>query len=170
MLVTLDKIPYQIIVDEKQAAYGVAKANLVVAQDEFRGLIGKARSVRFNGNTRSRTLTTRWCCCGRTSPSSPKRTPTTNNAINLQKTPGVRSQQDVDQYKAAYLVALEQVYQTLGWLGAADEARKRRPDRRAKEPRSNVFHGPRRPWPTCTRPSRVAGNLAQILRLHAPAK
>src|SRR5208283_1019174 len=47
LLVTLDKQPYQIIADLKRAAYDVAKANLAVAQDEFRGMIGKARSARF---------------------------------------------------------------------------------------------------------------------------
>ena len=42
-------------------------------------------------------------------------------ALNLQKQPGVISEQDVDQYKAAYLVALEQVYQTRVSLGLPEK-------------------------------------------------
>ncbi len=117
LLVTLDKIPYQIIVDEKQAAYGVAKANLVVAQDEFRGLIGKARSARFQLQHAIEDVDNQVALLRSNVAKLAKADADYKRAINLQKTPGVISQQDVDQYKAAYLVALEQVYQTRVGLG-----------------------------------------------------
>ena len=47
VLVELDPKPYQVEVAIKQAAVDTAKANLVVAQANVRGLIGQARSNRF---------------------------------------------------------------------------------------------------------------------------
>jgi membrane fusion protein (multidrug efflux system) len=47
VLVELDPKPYQVQVAIKQAAVDTAKANLVVAQANVRGLIGQARSNRF---------------------------------------------------------------------------------------------------------------------------
>jgi membrane fusion protein, multidrug efflux system len=47
VLVELDPKPYQVEAAIKRAAVDNAKANLVVAQDNVRGLIGQARSNRF---------------------------------------------------------------------------------------------------------------------------
>ena len=47
VLVELDPKPYQVEVAIKQAAVDTAKANLVLAQANVRGLIGQARSNRF---------------------------------------------------------------------------------------------------------------------------
>jgi membrane fusion protein, multidrug efflux system len=47
VLVELDPKPYQIQVAIKQAAVDTAQANLALAQDNVRGLIGQARSNRF---------------------------------------------------------------------------------------------------------------------------
>jgi membrane fusion protein (multidrug efflux system) len=47
VLVELDPKPYQVVVAIKQAAVDTAKANLVLAQANVRGLIGQARSNRF---------------------------------------------------------------------------------------------------------------------------
>jgi membrane fusion protein (multidrug efflux system) len=47
VLVELDPKPYQVEVAIKQAAVDTAKANLVLAQANARGLIGQARSNRF---------------------------------------------------------------------------------------------------------------------------
>jgi membrane fusion protein, multidrug efflux system len=47
VLVELDPKPYQVEVAIKQAAVDTAQANLVLAQDNVRGLIGQARSNRF---------------------------------------------------------------------------------------------------------------------------
>ena len=47
VLVELDPKPYQVQVAIKQAAVDTAQANLTLAQDNVRGLIGQARSNRF---------------------------------------------------------------------------------------------------------------------------
>ena len=47
VLVRLDPKPYEVITEAKQAAYDVAKADLVVAEDDVRAMIGKARAARF---------------------------------------------------------------------------------------------------------------------------
>ncbi|MBV8481950.1 MAG: HlyD family secretion protein, partial [Verrucomicrobia bacterium] len=47
VLVELDPQPYRVQVAIKQAAVSTAQANLVLAQDNVRGLIGRARSDRF---------------------------------------------------------------------------------------------------------------------------
>lgn len=47
VLVELDPQPYKVQVAIKQAAVSTAQANLVLAQDNVRGLIGQARSNRF---------------------------------------------------------------------------------------------------------------------------
>ena len=47
VLVELDPKPYQVQVAIKQAAVDAAQANLTLAQDNVRGLIGQARSNRF---------------------------------------------------------------------------------------------------------------------------
>ncbi|MBV8330467.1 MAG: HlyD family secretion protein, partial [Verrucomicrobia bacterium] len=47
VLVQLDPQPYQVQVAIKQAAVSTAQANLVLAQDNVRGLIGQSRSDRF---------------------------------------------------------------------------------------------------------------------------
>jgi membrane fusion protein, multidrug efflux system len=47
VLLELDRQPYQVQVAIKQAAVSTAQANLALAQDNVRGLIGQARSNRF---------------------------------------------------------------------------------------------------------------------------
>ncbi len=47
LLVQLDKEPYQIQLRLKQAYVDAAKADLVVAQDQARGIVAQARSARF---------------------------------------------------------------------------------------------------------------------------
>ena len=167
LLVTLDKIPYQIIVDEKQAAYGVAKANLVVAQDEFRGLIGKARSARFQLQHAIEDVDNQVALLRSNVAKLAKADADYKRAINLQKTPGVISQQDVDQYKAAYLVALEQVYQTRVGLGLP-----MKPENGdlTDVPKNldQTYSTVRAAVANLYQAGGVAGNLAQILRLHAP--
>ena len=117
VLVRLDPQPYQIVVDEKRAAYDLAKANLVVAQDEFRGLISKARSARFQLDHAIEDVDNQVALLRSNVAKLGKADADYKRAITLQKTPGVISEQDIDQYKAAYLVALEQVYQNRVGLG-----------------------------------------------------
>jgi membrane fusion protein, multidrug efflux system len=47
LLVQLDKEPYQIQVDLKEASLETAKANVLVAQDQVRGIVAQARGYRF---------------------------------------------------------------------------------------------------------------------------
>ena len=47
LLVQLDKEPYTIQVDLKQAAVDIAKTNVQLAQDKVRGIVAQARSNRF---------------------------------------------------------------------------------------------------------------------------
>ena len=47
VLIELDPKPYQVQVAIKQAAVDTARANLVLAQANVRGLIGQARNNRF---------------------------------------------------------------------------------------------------------------------------
>jgi membrane fusion protein (multidrug efflux system) len=47
LLVQLDKEPYTIQVDLKQAAVDLAKTNVLLAQDQVRGIVAQARSGRF---------------------------------------------------------------------------------------------------------------------------
>ncbi len=46
-IVELDPIPFQVIVDAKRAARDVAKANVVVAEDQARATVAQARANRF---------------------------------------------------------------------------------------------------------------------------
>jgi membrane fusion protein (multidrug efflux system) len=48
VLVELDPVPYQVRVEIAAAAVAAAKADLVAAMAATRGLVGKARSLRFN--------------------------------------------------------------------------------------------------------------------------
>jgi membrane fusion protein (multidrug efflux system) len=120
LLVQLDKEPYQIQVALKKAAYENAEANLLVANDEVRGIVAQARSNRFklqhaiedvdNQVALLRadiaTLKTRRATLVRAKSDY-------DRAIELQKTPGAIAPQDVDQRREAYDVAQAQVTQAL---------------------------------------------------------
>ncbi len=47
LIVQLDKEPYQIQVDLKEAAFETAQANVLVAQDQVRGIVAQARGYRY---------------------------------------------------------------------------------------------------------------------------
>jgi membrane fusion protein (multidrug efflux system) len=120
LLVQLDKEPYQIQVALKKAAYKNAQANLLVANDEVRGIVAQARSNRFklqhaiedvdNQVALLRadiaTLKTRRATLVRAKSDYER-------AIELRKTPGAIAPQDVDQRREAYDVAQAQVTQAL---------------------------------------------------------
>jgi membrane fusion protein (multidrug efflux system) len=120
LLVQLDKEPYQIQVALKKAAYENAQANLLVANDEVRGIVAQARSNRFklqhaiedvdNQVALLRadiaTLKTRRATFVRAKSDYER-------AIELRKTPGAIAPQDVDQRREAYDVAQAQVTQAL---------------------------------------------------------
>jgi len=120
LLVQLDKEPYQIQVALKKATYENAKANVVAAVDQFRGLIGQARSNRFKLQhaiedvdnqiallrATVATLATRRAALVRARADY-------NRATELAKTPGAIAPQDVDQRREAFDVAQAQVTQAL---------------------------------------------------------
>ena len=120
LLVQLDKEPYQIQVALKKAAYENTQANLLVANDEVRGIVAQARSNRFklqhaiedvdNQVALLRadiaTLKTRRATFVRAKSDYER-------AIELRKTPGAIAPQDVDQRREAYDVAQAQVTQAL---------------------------------------------------------
>jgi len=131
VLVRLDPTPYQVIVDQKQAALDVANSNLVVAEDQVRAMLGQARAARFkldhaiedvdNQVALLRADVAAWETYKAKlalAQSDYRR------AVELQKTPGAISEQDVDTRLAALRAAeatvkqaLEQVYQVRASLG-----------------------------------------------------
>ena len=117
VLVRLDKEPYQIIVDAKRAALEYARANLNVAEDDFRGLIGKARASRFKLQHTIEDVDNQIALLRSNVAKLARADADYKRALNLQKTPGVISEEETDQRKEAYRVALEQVYQTRVSLG-----------------------------------------------------
>jgi membrane fusion protein (multidrug efflux system) len=117
VIVRLDPTPYQVIVEQKRAAYDVAKANLVVAEDDVRAMIGKARSARFKLQHAIEDVDNQVALLQANVAKLNRADADYKRAINLQKQPGVISQQEVDQYKEAYRVALQNVYQVRVSLG-----------------------------------------------------
>jgi membrane fusion protein (multidrug efflux system) len=148
LLVQLDKEPYQIQVALKKAADETAVVNVIAANDEFRALIGQARSNRFklqhaiedvdNQVAQLRAeialLKTRRATLVRAEADYKR-------AVELQKTPGAIAPQDVDKAREAYDVAqaqvtqgLEQVYKIRVGLGLPAKPNKDGDDALAEVP------------------------------------
>jgi membrane fusion protein, multidrug efflux system len=138
LLVQLDKQPYQVIVDQKQAALSVAESNLVVAKDEVRAQIGQARAARFKlehaiedvnnqiAVLRANVATVQTYRAKLALAQSDYR-----RALELEKTPGAIAQQDVDTREEALRTAeaqlqqgIQQVYQVRASLGLPIEPAK----------------------------------------------
>jgi membrane fusion protein, multidrug efflux system len=131
LLVQLDKEPYRIQLDLKKAALEHAEAQLVATTDQVRGQISLARSNRFklqheiesvdNQIALLRADVAAW----QTKIATRVRAKADfDRAIELMKTPGAISPQDVDQRREAFAVAqaqetqaLETVYQVRVGLG-----------------------------------------------------
>ncbi len=124
VLVRLDPKPYEVIVEIKQAAYDVAKADLVVAEDDVRAMIGKARAARFKLQHAIEDVDNQVALLQANVAKLARAEADYKRALDQQKQPGVISQQDVDQYKEAYRVALQQVYQTRVGLGLPEKPEK----------------------------------------------
>ena len=85
-----------------------------------------------------------------------------DRAIDVSRTPGAISQQDVDLRKEAFRVAearvkqaLEQVYQIRVELRLAARCRRRaRTERSARRSGSELFHRPSKRWPNCCKAPR----------------
>jgi membrane fusion protein (multidrug efflux system) len=131
LLVQLDKQPYQVIVDQKKAALAVAKSNVTVAEDEVRAMVGQARAARFKldhaiEDVNNQIAVLRASVAGVQTSRAKLALAQSDyqRALELQKTPGAISQQDVDARREALDTAeatlkqtLEQVYQIRASLG-----------------------------------------------------
>lgn len=131
VLVELDKQPFQIQVDLKRAAVELAKANVATAEDDARALVASARGHRFQlenaieqVNNQIALLRANVAALDTSRARVARAKADLDRALELQKTPGAISQQDVDMRQEAYRVAqaqttqaLEQVYQVRVGLG-----------------------------------------------------
>ncbi len=131
LLVQLDKQPFQIRVQLKQAAVELAQANLAAAHDNARGLVAQARAGRFKlenaieqVNNQVALLRANVAVVETSRARLARAKADFDRAKELQATPGAISQQEVDQRQEAYRVAqaqvdqsLEQVYQVRVGLG-----------------------------------------------------
>ncbi len=135
VLVRLDKQPYQLIVDTKRGDLEVAKANVVVAEDEVRAMIGKVRAARYklqraieDVSFQVSSLRAAVAALQTAQAKLARAEADYNRAVKLQATPGVISAEEVDQRKEAYRVAeaqmrqaLQQVYQIRVSLGLPEK-------------------------------------------------
>lgn len=135
LLVQLDDEPYRIAVEAKKAALEVAKSNVVVAEDEVRGMIGKVRSSRFkldhtieSVRNQIALLRANVAALETYRAKLTKADADYRRAVKLQATPGVITQEALDERKEALRVAdaqvkqaLQQVYQIRVGLGLKDQ-------------------------------------------------
>jgi membrane fusion protein, multidrug efflux system len=131
LLVRLDTKPYQVIVDEKRAAVAVAYADVIVADDQVRATIAQARAARFklehaieDVNNQVAVLRATVAALQTSKAKLTRAQADYQRVIELQKTPGAVSQQDVDLRQEALRIAeaqlkqsLEQVYEIRVSLG-----------------------------------------------------
>jgi membrane fusion protein (multidrug efflux system) len=131
VLVQLDREPYQVIVDQKQAALDVARSNLNVAKDQVQATVGQARSARFKlehtieeVSNQIALLRSNVAAVDTARAKLALAQADYQRAVELQKTPGAIAQQDVDTRRAALRTAeavvqqtLQQVYQIRASLG-----------------------------------------------------
>lgn len=131
LLVQLDKEPYEIQVRQREAAYELAKADLLAAEDDARGLVAQARGNRFKlentieqVNNQIAALRANVAALQTSQARVARSKADLERARILQQTPGAISQQDVDLREESYRVAqaqalqaLEEVYQVRVSLG-----------------------------------------------------
>ena len=115
LLVELDKAPYQVQVAIAQAAVVEAQANLVVAQAQARATIGQARSLRFNlqhaiedVDNQVALLHAKVADVAAQKATLDKTDSEYTRASHLVGS-GAVSEQELEDYKEAYLVAQAQV-------------------------------------------------------------
>jgi membrane fusion protein (multidrug efflux system) len=128
LLVELDKTPYQVLVDIAQAAVIEAQANLTVAQAQARSTIGQARSLRFNldhaiedVDNQVALLQSKVAIIASQQATLDKTQSEYDRATHLVGS-GAVSEQELEDYKEAYLVAqaqLEVAYQDVYQLRVA---------------------------------------------------
>ena len=131
VLVRLDPTPYQVIVDQKQAALDVAQSNLKVAKDQVQAIVGQARAARFKlehtieeVNNQIALLRSDVAAVDTARAKLALAQADYRRVVELQKTPGAVAQQDVDTKLAALRTAeavlqqtIQQVYQVRASLG-----------------------------------------------------
>jgi membrane fusion protein, multidrug efflux system len=135
-LVELDRQPYQVIVDAKRAARDVAKANVVVAEDQTRATVAQARANRFklqhaieDVNNQVAQLRASVAALETAKAKLARADADNKRALEIrQRNPMAISDQDIDQFKEAYRVgdaqvkqALERVYQIRVSLGLPEQ-------------------------------------------------
>jgi membrane fusion protein (multidrug efflux system) len=135
VLVQLDKTPYQVAVEVDKALVVTAQAELLVAEDQVRGMIANARANRFklehtieDVNNQVAQLRASVAALDTSKARLARAKADWDRAKDVQRTPGAISQQDVDFREEAYRVgqaqvkqSLEQVYQIRVSLGLPAE-------------------------------------------------
>ncbi len=131
VLVQLDREPYQVIVDQKQAALDVAQSNLKVAKDQVLATAGQARAARFkldhtieDVNNQIALLRSNVAAVDTARAKLVLAQADYRRVVELQKTPGAVAEQDVHTKLAALRTAeavltqtIQQVYQIRASLG-----------------------------------------------------
>lgn len=120
LLVQIDKEPFEIQVHLKQAAVDLAKADLNAADDDARAMVAQARGNRFKlenaieqVNNQIAMLRANAAALETSRARLARAKADFDRALELQKTPGAISQQDVDLRQESYRVAESQVLQSL---------------------------------------------------------
>src|SRR5262245_36774115 len=120
ILVQLDKEPYRIQLELQKAVVENAKANLTVAQDEVRAMVAQARANRYklqhaieDVNNQIAVLSANVAALDTAKARLARADADYKRALDVAKTPGAISQQDIDLRKEAYRVAEAQVQQAL---------------------------------------------------------
>jgi len=135
VLVQLDPEPYQVIVDAKRAAWEVATANVIVADDQVRATVAQARANRFkleraieDVDNQIAQLRASVAALQTAQAKLNRAEADYNRGLDLEKTPGAISQDDFDKRKESYRVAeaqekqtLQQVYQIRASLGLTEQ-------------------------------------------------
>ncbi len=135
ILVQLDKQPFEIDVELKKAIVATAKADLLVAQDDVRAMVAQARANRYklehsieDVNNQIAILRANVAALETAKAKQVRAKADYDRALDVQKTPGAISEQEVDLRKEAYRVteaqvqqALQQVYQVRASLGLPAE-------------------------------------------------
>jgi len=120
ILIKLDKEPYQIQLELQKAVVENAKANLTVAQDEVRAMVAQARANRYklqhaieDVNNQVAMLSANVAALETAKARLARADADYKRALDVAKTPGAISQQEIDLRKEAYRVAEAQVQQAL---------------------------------------------------------
>jgi membrane fusion protein (multidrug efflux system) len=136
LIVQLDKRPNEVIVEAKRAARDVAKANVVVAQDQVQGMIGQVRANRFklehaieDVKNQIALLRANVAAMDTAKAKLARAQADYQRALQIrQKSPTAISQEELDRFNEAYRVAdaqikqsLQQVYQIRVSLGLPEQ-------------------------------------------------